>query len=362
MDTERKNAVKLLNSYEPIAPICERNNIPIVMASSNSYVGYTTVALFSLLSNASCNFFYDILLLSAENYSKENYHLLNEITRKFQNCSIRLINLSNRIPNKMYIDGHISIETYARLLVPQMLKNYNDVVYLDGDLIINCDVSQLFDTPYPVDAMVSGVPDLDVIGQYYGPEFSMRYYLDRILKLDNPTNYLQAGVLLFHLKNIRRSHNSNVFMEVAAKSKLRYFDQDVINAICNKTVHILDYKWNVVNDYNGIRVKNIISNAPTAMLDQYLKSRKSPGIIHYSGSQKPWNSEQLDMGEYYKKTLSSMRESLLHVPYYKVTNKKQSKLNHILPCQSFQRELVKTIYFAAKYELNYQDRSNMNDY
>ena len=306
MDTERKNAVKLLNSYEPIAPICERNNIPIVMASSNSYVGYTTVALFSLLSNASYNFFYDILLLSAENYSKENYYLLNEITRKFQNCSIRLINLSNRIPNKMYIDGHISIETYARLLVPQMLKNYNDVVYLDGDLIINCDVSQLFDTPYPVDAMVSGVPDLDVIGQYYG--------------------------------------------------------QDVINAICNKTVHILDYKWNVVNDYNGIRVKNIISNAPTAMLDQYLKSRKSPGIIHYSGSQKPWNSEQLDMGEYYKKTLSSMRESLLHVPYYKVTNKKQSKLNHILPCQSFQRELVKTIYFAAKYELNYQDRSNMNDY
>lgn len=353
MTETEKNAVKLLNSYEQIVPICEKNNIPIVMASSNSYVRYATVALFSLLSNANCSFFYDILLLSAETYSRENYHLLNELTRNFQNCSIRLIDFSSHLPSKIYVDGHVSVETYARLLIPQILQNYSDVIYLDGDLIINCDVAQLFDIQYPVDAMISGVPDLDVIGQYYGPEFSMRYYLDKTLKLDSPTNYLQAGVLIFHLKNILRSHNSNVFWEFAKKSKLRYFDQDIINAVCNKNVHILDYKWNVVNDYDGIRVKSIISNAPPTMLNNYLKSRQCPGIIHYSGSQKPWNNDQIDMGEYYKKTLAIMKKSLLHVPYYKATITKHSKLSHILPCQSFQRELVKTIYFATKYRLIY---------
>lgn len=345
----------------PIDPARREGNVPIVMASSDDYLPYTSITLYSLLLHADSSHFYDILILHLQAYSDENIAILKKISEEFSNCSIRLVNLKSILPSGTYVEGHVSAETYTRLLLPKILLQYNDVLYLDGDLIVESDVAQLLETPYPENAMISGVPDLDVIGQYYGPEFSMKYYLNKKLGLEFPDRYVQAGVLIFHLDAIRKCWGSDGLLNLALDSRLRYFDQDIINFACNKSVHLLDLRWNVVNDCRGVRVKSIIANAPRALYKEYLFSRKQPWIIHYSGCQKPWNDWAIDMGEYYLRTIKTMglepmllpkceKKATLHFCKY--------ILNSFFPEQSYRRELLKLIYFKFRYRLPCRKKGN----
>ena len=232
---------------------------------------------------------------------------------------------------------------------------------MDWDLNVERDVAQLIDIPYPENTMISGVPDLDVIGQYYGPEFSMKYYLDKKLGLEFPDRYIQAGVLIFHLNAIRNRWGSDGLLNLAFGSQLRYFDQDIINIACNKGVHLLDFRWNVVNDCRGIRVKRIIANAPKPLYKKYLSSRKRPWIVHYSGCQKPWNDWTIDLGEYYLRTIKTMGLEPILLPQCEIKATLhfcKYILNRFFPEQSYRRELLKLIYFKFRYRLPCRKKGN----
>lgn len=54
--------------------------------------------------------------------------------------------------------------------------------------------------------------------------------------------------------------------------------------------------WNMMVDYAGIRKEQIITKAPAWLNEMYLEARKHPKIIHYAGSEKPWNHPEMDFG------------------------------------------------------------------
>lgn len=338
-------------------PVDNSNSVPVVLSSSEEYLPYTCVTIHSLLRNGSPEYFYDIILLHYDKFNLESIEMINKIIIKWQNCSLRFLKINN---NKYYINGHISNETYARLMLPSLLINYDKVIYLDSDLIVRKDISELFYRKVKYDTMVSGVQDFDVIGQYNGREYSMKYYLDCILKIKYPYNYLQAGVLCFYLKSIRRKVGLYKLSEVALESRLRYFDQDVINLVCNKNIEILDCRWNVVTDCDNYRVSNIIKYAPLDMYDMYMSSRKDPWIVHYSGYKKPWNNKYEDMSEYFhhEVKLANLEKNIYIQELDNLISNSLSIKSiikkiflRIIPRKSFARELIKTCYFYFNYKV-----------
>lgn len=342
--------IKVIKDNEFPEPSQKKNNVPIVMTSSEEFLYYSCITISSLLNCSDKKKFYDILLLCNEKYSKNGIALLEKTIEQYKNCSLHLVCVERYLDDSFHTEGHIQINTYARLLLPLIMKNYSDVIYLDSDLIVLKDVSKLL-VPVPQDIMLSGVPDLDVLGQYYGPEISMRYYLKKKLKLQKPENYLQAGVLVFHIPAIRRLLGEKTLYNFGKKSRLRYFDQDILNTLCNYYIRLLDLRWNVVSDCNNYRVERIIKNAP--MYHEYMESRRAPWIVHFSGGQKPWNDPDMDMSNYYyeaiyqvgfeKLTFSQSRE--------KCPTKKLRVIDVFLPQQSLRRELCKVLYFFYKYYL-----------
>ena len=324
---------------EEIYPVQEKNNIPIVMSSSEEFLPYTCVTIYSIMQNATHDFHFDFVLLNS-GYSSEALKQLNSLFNRWEHCSLRLIDARSYLQlSKLNIQTikHVSKETYYRLLIPLIMKNYHKTIYLDSDLIVLKDISSLWleiDSQNP--ALLYGVPDIDVIGQY-NQGYAMKFYLRHILHLSQPNRYLQTGVLAFNIDLINRMNMCETWISVAYKSKLKYVDQDVLNFFCNDRVMLLDWRWNVVTDCGYYRINQVISQAPYLLQEAYLKSRKEPWIIHYSGFEKPWNNSGSDMADIYLNYIQG-----LDIP---LSCLKTNNGLVVKPCQVLKQKLKKIILF-----------------
>lgn len=343
--------IKEFSSSEMLFPSNSINNIPIVMASSEEYLPYTCVTIASILDNGSCNNFYDIILMRVKKYSADSLHILQNIVSQHSNCTVRIITFDNI--GKLHTSGHVSIETYLRIMLPAILTEFENVIYLDSDLIVCHDVADLLTTANQTTTLIAAVPDLDVIGQFYGPEHSMQFYVTSILKLESVDQYMQAGVLVMHLNKLRQFMKRYPQYDELLHQRFRYYDQDVLNIICKDRIQTLDYRWNVVTDCLNKRIDKIISHTPLAIQQEYNRSRNSPWIIHFSGIEKPWKNPDMDMAEYFWRVVDNhgMRD-MIPIAQIPVINLPKRLLNKCFPIQSCRREWIKTIYFRIIYKNN----------
>ena len=135
--------------------------------------------------------------------------------------------------------------------------------------------------------------------------------MDKELALENPYHYFQAGTLLMNLKEFRRTFTTKEILDVAASKEWQLLDQDILNKLCEHKVKILDMSWNVMYDYAGVRIKQIIRLAPEWLYLEYMEARKHPKIIHYAGPEKPWLFPEGDFASIYW-------DYAKQTPYYEV--------------------------------------------
>ena len=121
-------------------------------------------------------------------------------------------------------------------------------------------------------------------------------YTDKILKLKEPYQYFQAGVLLLNLEEFRKRYTTKQILDFAVSEKWQLLDQDILNKLCEGAVKYIDMSWNVMVDFAGIRINQIIALAPRWLNEMYQEARKNPKIIHYAGPQKPWFEPEMDFG------------------------------------------------------------------
>ena len=191
-------------------------------------------------------------------------------------------------------------------------------------------------------------------------------YMDSILKMKNPYDYFQAGVLVMNLAEFRKTYTTKQILEYADAYDYELLDQDILNHLCEGRVLYLDIRWNIMVDFNGIRIKENIRNAPKYLHDMYMEGRKNPYIVHYAGPQKPWMSPEMDMAEYfwqyarenvfYERILANMSTAITkrELDEQDASKKKlvdDTNLNplkevsaKLLPYDSGPREFIKKIY------------------
>lgn len=280
----------------PPIPYFTEKNIPVVLASSELFLPYTGVTIQSIIEHSSQDYNYDIILLNT-GYSDQAIQLLHRIAADYPNFSIRLLNVGPYVSKlKFNVVGHVSQETFYRLLVPELFRNYKKIVYLDSDLIVCEDIVNLFCIDMQ-DNLIAAVYDADFIGGYNGASQAIKTYADEKLCLEDPYSYVQAGVLVFNVSAMKNTFKENELIEFASGKTLNFADQDVLNCKCSGRIQLLDMRWNVVTDCGGYRVNQLIRRAPLRIYQEYVRSRDEPKIIHYSGFEKPWANPYSDMAE-----------------------------------------------------------------
>lgn len=280
-----------------LKPYFNKNSIPVVFAANNYYVPIFAACMQSVIDCSNDNFNYDIVLLHTDITHDNQNKLLNLVKNK-QNFSLRFFNVGKIVSNyNLKANAHISVETYYRFLIQDILPDYNKILYLDCDIIVNSDISELYNINID-DYMLAAAQDPDFLGQINGanPD-TMRYCCEKF-HMKNPYNYFQAGVLLFNNIKMKKSHTLHEWLTYASHPYL-YNDQDVLNLYCEGKVKYIDMSWNMITDCNHTRISKVIVYAPDNIQKQYKNARLNPKIIHYAGFMKPWNNPSEDYAHYF---------------------------------------------------------------
>lgn len=283
-----------------IHPAFTQNNIPVVIAADDKYVPYVTVMLRSVVENSSPENNYDFIVLHSSITQKHQ----NAIQKEFQdhaNFKIRFYEVAYLYSGvNLKTHFHISVETYYRLLMQDIMKRYDKVLYIDSDLVVLDDLAKLYHTDME-GWCLGAVRDIDMAGNYHGKDPTRKDYFRTVLTIANPYDYFNAGVLVMNLKEFRKHYTTKSILDTIAKHEWLYMDQDILNYMCEGRVKYLDMSWNVVMNWeneSGSRM-GIMVCAPHQLYLDYMSSRKHPKIAHYAGSQKPWNFPKCDMADYF---------------------------------------------------------------
>lgn len=216
-----------------------------------------------------------VLHCFSSDYSQQDKAIINRLSNEFTNCTIRFYTIDNNVFNGFVITHHITLATYYRIIIPELLdQNIEKIIYLDCDMIIDGDISYLWETN------LNGY----VIGAVAEPSFND---FER-LNLKPEDGYFNAGMLVINLTIWRRLKLSNTLIQYIQNNldKIVLWDQDALNACLKGQWKKLHPMYNQQSAFFQLSNKLLINNYST---NELAIAVKNPIIIHYTGSSKPWH-------------------------------------------------------------------------
>lgn len=271
-----------LSATSELLPVYGERNVAVVCSTSDEYALYAGVMIASLIRHASAEWGYDIIVLE-ERLSEERKRLLKELEllAGTGNVSIRMCHVEG-MAEELLVKSGFAKETYFRLLLPTLFADYDKLLYLDVDMVVQSDVAQLYHTELG-DMWVGACRDAAQAAMQLWQMEQPDYYRNE-LQLNPLEEYFNAGVLLLNLRRMREQHVPRLFMEaLATLPEPRWMDQDILNMVCRGHVLYLNTAWNRLPKYSCL--KNDFS---PELQGAFAPDAAIPGIIHYLGPTKPW--------------------------------------------------------------------------
>lgn len=269
-----------------IKNICEdkEKSITVCFAASKDDLKYLGVTLRSLVENLVQHTFCDVVILSYQ-ISQQYQDELNDEFKSYQDlCSIRFVDLSSilycLLNNRK--DSNIEILTYAKIFAIQVFSSYEKYLFLDNNLIINTDLSELYNINIKNMPLVGMV---DEINYYPGKQLisensevrNVKDYISGYLGI-RFGEYINLGISLWSSINITKLERFKLYHLMFCD--FEFGVQDVINLTFQNRKIIHETVW----DFN-IQEDDINSK-------QMLQQR----IVHYVDL-KPWESDNTKLGE-----------------------------------------------------------------
>ena len=252
--------------------------IPIFFAIDDGYMPFLAVALESLIDNASKNYYYSIKILYT-NINEDNKRKINKYKR--DNVNIEFVDLNyyiEKVKDKLYTRDYYTKTTYFRLFIANLYPQYNKAIYLDSDIVVLGDISELYNVELG-DNLIAAAPD-DVIQTTR----VFQEYAEKVVGVADYRNYFNAGILLMNLDEFRKFNFQEKFLYLLETIKFTVAqDQDYLNRLCKGKVKIIDRGWD---------------RMPIAT-DDYPKENIK--IIHYNLADKPWRYDNIKYQEYFWK-------------------------------------------------------------
>lgn len=177
------------------------------------------------------------------------------------------------------ISCHVSIATYFRLLIPEVIPdNIDKILFLDSDIIIRKNIISLWNTniDHYSHAAVTACD-------------SMAFSDKERLGIPISSPYFNAGLMLINLNYWRKEkifYNALEFIN-SQFERILWWDQDVLNYLLYDRWLPIDPTWNAQGDIFQARFASL----PEFNSVAYKNALKDPAIVHFSGSGicKPWH-------------------------------------------------------------------------
>ena len=254
-------------------PAFDKDNIAIAFAVDQNYLPYLKCAIKSVVANCKRGNL-DIIVLHAGELDAR------AITGYFKgkpNLSIRFMDISEIVSREIapyFVQAnHLTMAATYRLFLPNLLPNYDKVIWLDTDIMATGDIAEFFGTELG-DCWLGAVVDVCLekgpVSEFMawrrerGQQWAKKY------NFEPWEGYFNAGVLLMNLAALREANVRKHLIEIAVDPYSELLDQDALNVVCRGRVKYLEKRWNFqAQSGSGWVVDGV-------------------GIVHFVGPDKPW--------------------------------------------------------------------------
>jgi len=239
---------------------------PICYSLDLNYLEQFSVSAASVLTNADDDENIKFFVLSSD--LNEDAEKKIELLKKIKNFNIEYIKINScefetmpmlKERGGIYSDYHVSKPTYYRFMLPSLLKDMPEILYLDCDVIIKGSLKSLFETDIK-NAAAAAV--IDAESQKEASRLGI-------------SKYFNTGVMLINLDYWRTNDISAKLFDYAQKNRaeILWQDQDILNAVLDNEIAELPYTWN----YQYFQYEN----------PSFIKAANCI-ILHLAGRFKPW--------------------------------------------------------------------------
>ena len=263
-----------------LQPAFNRQNIPVVLSTDANYLPYLKVVVRSIAASAKGRNM-DVMVFHSGLERESIDAAIGEFSG-MAGLSLRFVDvldaagvsgLDGFVPTK-----HFTVATCYKLLAPDILVNYDKLIVLDIDVVVNHDLAELFETDL-AGCLFGAVRDAaasDDEGEF--PAWIAKNGLADV------HDYVNAGVYLVDCVTYRRERLAERLVPAAVGYSQAgwYNEQDAINFECRGRIKYLDPRWNVqVSKWHAAR--------------QLAATGGEAYITHFTGPMKPWSSPWLRM-------------------------------------------------------------------
>ena len=189
----------------------------------------------------------------------------------------------------------ITTPAYYRLLIPELIPEYDKVIYSDVDIIFRMDLAELYQMDLG-EYLLAATKDLGINLSEDG-----RAYIASIPGLVQG-QYLQSGFIVINNALMREKRMVEQF-KVLARDKYRYQDQDILNISCQGKVFYLFSYYNMT-DYSYFYFVHEPKIVDGICFGCDIEYGLNYGNIHFNGH-KPWRKYSVNFDiwwEYYRKS------------------------------------------------------------
>ena len=242
-------------------------NIPVVMVCDENYILQTRVAIWTMRTNTADDHSLKIIILCSSRLPNDLRQQLLELNECHKNLHVDFCDVNDDLFVEAKAQGQIPIASFYRLIITEVMEE-DKCLFLDGDLIVQLDLSSLFMEDVS-DYYIAGVIDR---GWNINPDKAKNHMLQYCFSsLDR---YVNAGVMIYNLKKIREDQLQARFLQEIHGNYL-YMDQDILNKVCYPKIKILPAYYNLFNRFLSCN------------------DVKKTNIIHFAGRQKAWHNSRI---------------------------------------------------------------------
>lgn len=256
----------------------EKEKITVVSSCNDAFAEHVSALFVSILENAEQpKVNYDFYVIDDE-ITIANKRLMRE-TIKGYDASLHFMTIDKKYFADAVESDRIPETAYYRIAIPELFrdKGLERILYLDCDMIALGDISELW--------------EIDLSGYTLAAveDAGFHHRLEKMAVACDSTKYFNSGFMLINMEKWLSENVTNRVLRYIHDNpeKLKFHDQDALNAILHDHWLQLHPKWNA----QSYIMKREVQHPDPEGEKEYFQTRRDPKIIHYSGHIKPWSPE-----------------------------------------------------------------------
>lgn len=257
----------------------KNRTVHIAHITDENYCMPTCVALTSMKKNKNPDSIYRIHIIASDISIRSKNKFLALESDDFT-IDILDVKPDERFKNFTKKDGdlHVSPAAIIKLNLPDILGGIGKVLYLDGDILVQQDLLNLYNTNIN-DYYVAAVKD--IISERNPRHMQFLHYPHKF--------YFNSGMMLLNLDRMRREGMVNKLINYRLTGINHFMDQDTLNVVLGSRTRFVSPRYNFLNKFYDWWPADRLSEFYGEQFPATAKSAYATAdVLHLGSHEKPW--------------------------------------------------------------------------